>query len=60
MELNITLDGVEIFDGLSHLTAGIKMTDGRAVDPTDGMPLLFSEDGFWRHLIHKVGIIGLH
>jgi hypothetical protein len=41
VELNIALDGAEICDGLSHLTAGIKMTDGRAVDPTDGMPVIF-------------------
>jgi len=60
VELNITLKGAEICDGLSHLTAGIKMTDGRAVDPTDGMPLSFSEDGFWRLLNTQVGIIVLH
>jgi len=48
VELNVTFDGAEICDGLCHLTAGIKMTDGRAVDPTDGMPLSFMEEGVGR------------
>lgn len=39
VELCITLDGAELCDGLCHLTAGIKLTDGSAVDPRDGTPL---------------------
>jgi hypothetical protein len=33
VEVSITLDGAELCDGLCHLTAGIKVTDPRAVDP---------------------------
>jgi hypothetical protein len=33
VELSITLDGAELCNGISHLTAGIKITDGRAIDP---------------------------
>jgi hypothetical protein len=39
IELCITLDGAELCDGISHLTAGIKITDARAVDPKNGIPL---------------------
>jgi len=39
MELCIKLDGAELCDGISHLTAGIKVTDARAVDPSNGSPL---------------------
>jgi hypothetical protein len=45
VELCITLDGAELCDGLSHLTAGIKITDPRAVDPKDGTPLSCMENG---------------
>jgi len=39
VEMCITLDGAELCDGISHLTAGIKVTDPRAIDPRDGSPL---------------------
>jgi hypothetical protein len=39
VEMCITLDGAELCDGLCHLTAGIKVTDPRVVDPRDGTPL---------------------
>jgi hypothetical protein len=39
VEMSITLDGAELCDGISHLTAGIKVTDHRALDPCDGVPL---------------------
>ncbi len=39
VELSITLDGAELCDGISHLTAGIKITNGRAIDPRSGIPL---------------------
>jgi hypothetical protein len=45
VELCITLDGAEICKDLSHLTFGIKVTDGRAIDPRDGTPLAHSQDG---------------
>jgi len=39
VEVSITLDGAELCDGLCHLTAGIKVTGPRAVNPRDGTPL---------------------
>jgi hypothetical protein len=39
VEMCITLDGAELCDGISHLTAGIKVTDPWAIDPRDGSPL---------------------
>ncbi len=39
VEVSITPDGAELCDGLCHLTAGIKVTDPRAVDPRDGKRL---------------------
>ncbi len=39
VELSITSDGTELCDGVSHLTAEIKITDGRAIDPLSGIPL---------------------
>jgi hypothetical protein len=48
VELCITLDGAELCDGISHLTAGVKVTDRRAIDPRDGTPLSFVEGGFGR------------
>jgi hypothetical protein len=44
VELSITMDGAELCDGISHLTAGIKVTDGRAIDPRDGSPLCMTMD----------------
>jgi hypothetical protein len=43
-ELSITLDSAEHCDGISHLTAGIKITDGRAIDPQTGVPLCTAYD----------------
>jgi hypothetical protein len=48
VELCITLDRAELCDGLCHLTAGIKITDPRAVDPRDGTPISCVEDGVGR------------
>jgi hypothetical protein len=39
VEMCIMLDGAELCDGISHITAGIKVTDPQAVDPRDGSPL---------------------
>jgi hypothetical protein len=44
VELSITLDGAELCDGISHLTAGIKVTYARAIDPRDGSPLCMTMD----------------
>jgi hypothetical protein len=44
-ELCITLDGAELTKDLTHLTFGIKVMDSRAIDPRDGLPLSYSEDG---------------
>lgn len=39
IELAITLDGAELCDNLSHLTAGVKVVDKRAIDPRTKRPL---------------------
>jgi len=39
VELCFTLDGAELYKGIQHLTAGVKITDARAIDPKDGTPL---------------------
>lgn len=39
IEIVITLDGAELCDYLTHLTAGIKIVDRRAIDPRTGRPL---------------------
>ena len=39
VEISITLDGAELCDYLSHLTAGVKVTDKRAIDPRTKMPM---------------------
>jgi hypothetical protein len=43
VELSITLDGAELCDGISYL-AGIKIMDGRAIDPQTGVPLYTADD----------------
>ena len=48
MEISITLDGAELCDGISHLTAGIKVTDGRAIDPQTGIPFCTDDGTFSR------------
>jgi hypothetical protein len=50
VELCITLDGAELTKDLCHLTFGIKVTDSRAIDPRDGSPLSYSEDGVFGNL----------
>jgi hypothetical protein len=45
VEICMTLDGAELCDGMSHITAGIKITDRRAIDPRDGSPLSSAPDG---------------
>jgi hypothetical protein len=45
VEICMTLDGAELCDGLSHLTAGIKISDHRAIDARDGVPLSSLADG---------------
>ncbi len=35
----MTLDGAELCDYLSHLTAGVKIVDKRAIDPRTKLPL---------------------
>jgi len=45
IELCITLDGAELTKDLCHLSFGVKMTDPRAIDPRDGTPLAFSQEG---------------
>jgi hypothetical protein len=53
VEVLIMLDGAELCDGLCHLTAGIKITDPRAVDPHDGKPLSCFGDGMGHILARK-------
>jgi len=48
IELCITLDVVELCDGIFHWTAGIKVTDKRTVNPRDGSPLSSLDDEFGR------------
>jgi hypothetical protein len=44
VEISMTLDGAELCDGICHLTAGVKATDSRAIDPRDGTPMCFTDD----------------
>jgi hypothetical protein len=46
----ITLDGAELTKDLSHLTFGVKVTDSRAIDPRDGSPLSYNEDGVFGNI----------
>jgi flagellar biosynthesis regulator FlbT len=50
VELCITLDGAELTKDLCHLTFGIKVTDARVIDPRDGSPLSYQEDGVFGNL----------
>jgi len=45
IKICMTLDGAELCDRISHITAGIMITDCRATDPRDGSPLCSSADG---------------
>ncbi len=40
VEICMTLDGAELCDGLSHLTAGIKISDAQAIDQEMEFPLV--------------------
>jgi hypothetical protein len=40
----MTLDGAELCDGISYLTAGVKVTDAMAIDLRDGTPMCFFDD----------------
>ncbi len=44
VELSIIFDGAEILVEISHLTACLKVTDERAINPRDGVSL-FTLDG---------------
>ena len=50
VELCITLDGAELMKDLCHRTFGIKVTDPNAIDPRDGSPLAYSEDGVFGNI----------
>jgi hypothetical protein len=52
VELSITLYGAELCNGISHRTAGIKVTDGRAIDPRDGTPLCTMDDDSFGRLFN--------
>jgi hypothetical protein len=45
IELCITLDGAELTNDLCHLSFGVKVTDGRAINPRDGTPLAYTQEG---------------
>jgi hypothetical protein len=39
VEFSITLDGADLSRNISHVTAGIKINDPRAIDPASGIPI---------------------
>jgi hypothetical protein len=39
VEFSITLDGADLSRNISHVTAGIKMNDPRAIEPKTGIPI---------------------
>jgi hypothetical protein len=39
VEFSITLDGADLSRNISHVTAGIKINDPRAIDPKTGIPI---------------------
>jgi hypothetical protein len=43
VEFSITLDGADLSRNISHVTAGIKMNDRRAIDPLSGIPIGFQD-----------------
>jgi hypothetical protein len=51
----ITLDGAELTKDLSHLAFGVKVTDSRAIDPRDGSPLSYNEDGVFGNIFQVQG-----
>jgi hypothetical protein len=50
VEISITLDGAELCNGISHIMARDKVTDGRAIVPQTGIPLCTDDDTFSRIL----------
>jgi hypothetical protein len=53
-ELSINLGGAELSNGFSHITAGIKIMDRRAIDPLTEIPLSTVDDEtFGRFLFLK-------
>jgi len=45
VEILFTLDGADLCDKISHLTAAIKITDSQLVDPRIGSPMYTIDDG---------------
>jgi hypothetical protein len=39
VEFSITLDGADLSRDISHITAGIKINDPRAIDPKSRIPI---------------------
>jgi hypothetical protein len=39
VEFSITLDGADLSRNISHVTAGVKINDPRAIDPITGIPI---------------------
>jgi hypothetical protein len=39
VEFSITLDGADLSRNISHVTAGVKINDPRAIDPVTGIPI---------------------
>jgi hypothetical protein len=58
VELSITLEGAELCDGISHITAGIKIMDRRSIGSLTGIPLSTVDDEtFGRIFQTRVAII---
>jgi hypothetical protein len=52
--LYITLDGAELCDGISHITAGVKIMDGRAIDQKTGIPVCtVNDEAFGRIFLNQ-------
>jgi hypothetical protein len=50
VEMCITLDAAELTKDLCHISFGMKVTDRRAIDPRDGTPLAYTEDGVYGNI----------
>ena len=55
VEFSFTLDGAVLTDHLSHLTAGLKVTDLDAVDPRTSIPISREEDGVFGRIYSNQG-----
>jgi hypothetical protein len=42
---SIDLDGAELTKDLCHLSFGVKVTDAHAINPRDGTPLAYTQEG---------------